>query len=52
MHPVCSLARNTLTNYARDMSAVIKLADAFTKMPNLREVKCACLRLTCRDHLP
>ena len=40
MHSVCSLARNNLTTYGRDMSAVIKLADAFTKMPNLREVKC------------
>jgi glycine cleavage system regulatory protein len=40
MHSGCSLAENNLTNYGEDMSAVIKLADAFTKMPNLREVKC------------
>ena len=40
MHCACSLAENYLTNRGEDMSAVIKLADAFTKMPNLREVKC------------
>jgi len=36
-----NLAENNLTNYGEDMSAVIKLADAFTKMPNLREVNVA-----------
>ena len=39
MHSGCSLAENRLV-YAGDVSAVIKLAEAFTKMPNLREVKC------------
>jgi len=33
-----SLADNNLTNYGEDMSAVIKLAEAFTQMPNLRKV--------------
>ena len=37
----CSLAENQLTGdwFAPDMSAVIKLAEVFPKMPNLRKVK-------------
>jgi hypothetical protein len=37
--PGCSLADNNLTNFGTDTSAVIKLAEAFTKMPDLRKVK-------------
>jgi hypothetical protein len=35
---VCSLAENNLV-WQGDVSAVIKLAEAFTQMPNLREAK-------------
>ena len=39
VHSGCSLASNDLTNRGKDMSAVIKLAEAFTQMPSLQTVK-------------
>ena len=34
-----SLADNNLTNFGKDTSVVIKLVEAFIKMPELRKVK-------------